>query len=155
MNLKKDDSRIFKANKLSKKTWVSFLVLIVGFTITMVITFQTYRNVDKIRSEEFAAVCSEVEHKISARLHAHALILRAGSAYFSVSDTVTRDEWTTFIERSKIEKNLPGILGVGYSLIIPADQLNEHIRRIRYEGSPNYTVYPQGKRTEYSGLVRV
>ena len=153
MNIKKEYSRIFRANKLFTIKRKALLVLIAGLTITMVITFQIYRNGEKIRSEEFAAICNETEHKIAARLQAHALILRAGSAYFSVSDTVTRVGWKNFIEHSKSEKNLPGILGIGYSIIIPADHLNEHILSVRKEGFPEYTVYPDNPRSEYTSII--
>ena len=43
--------------------------------------------------------------------------------FFSASDTVTRKEWSEFIAHAKISVNLPGIQGVGFSLIIPAKQL--------------------------------
>ncbi len=133
--------------------WKAILILIIALSLTLAITFHTRYHVNKTAQEEFETNCTEIERKISARLHAHALILRAGSAYFSVSDTVTREDWKIFIERSKIEKNLPGILGVGFSLLIPADQLNNHIRRIRKEGFPDYSVYPAGKRSIYTSII--
>ncbi|MDP2335542.1 MAG: hypothetical protein Q8N05_03640 [Bacteroidota bacterium] len=48
------------------------------------------------------------ELKIDTRLHAHAQLLRAGSAFFAISDTVTRKEWKEFYEHIKTEKNLQG-----------------------------------------------
>ncbi len=90
---------------------------------------------------------------MNTRLHTHALLLRTGSAFFSVADTITRAEWKKFVDNSKIEKNLPGIQGVGFSLIIPKKLLEEHIRRIQGEGFPNYRVYPAGNRDIYTSVV--
>lgn len=128
-------------------------VLFAGFALTALISYNSYRNVEKQEKEEFITACKEIELKIATRLRAHALILRAGSAHFGVSDTVTRDEWKKFIELSKIEDNLPGILGVGCSLIIPPNKLDKHIRQIQNEGFPDYKVYPEGKRDIYTSII--
>ncbi len=153
MYLVRNTLHSFAPEKHAKYSWKALLIFLAGLALTVLLTFNVYHNVDKIAQEEFETLCKEIEHKISARLHAHALILRAGSAYFSVSDTVTREDWKIFIERSKIEKNLPGILGVGFSLLIPADQLDNHIRHIRSEGFPKYSVYPAGKRSIYTSII--
>ncbi len=98
-------------------------------------------------------MCNEIEIKIATRLQAHVLLLQAGTAFFAVSDTVTRAEWKEFVNRSRINKNLPGIQGVGFSLIIPPDQLEQHIKWIQKEGFPDYTVYPEGKRDIYTSII--
>jgi PAS domain S-box-containing protein len=48
---------------------------------------------------------------------------------------------------------LPGIQGIGYSLIIKKEQLQEHIQQIRKEGFPDYTVRPAGNREIYTSIV--
>ena len=93
------------------KIWKALIVLIVGIVITLGITIYTYRIGEKQGNAEFASVCQDIKTKITSRLISHALILRAGSAFFAVTDTVTRSDWREFIEYSRIEKNLPGIAG--------------------------------------------
>ncbi|MCF8366008.1 MAG: CHASE domain-containing protein, partial [Bacteroidales bacterium] len=134
MNSTEKDVVHIKSISKYKISWKAYFILFAGLAITILLSLQSYRYTHKMAVEEFTTVCNEIEHKITARLHAHALVLRAGAAYFSVSDTVSRNEWKIFIDRTKIDKNLPGILGVGFSLIIPAGQLNNHISRIRMEG---------------------
>lgn len=136
-----------------KGSWKSLLVLIAGLLITVVFTYLTYRYNEKQAEDELRSASIELGLKIDARLRAHALILRTGAAYFSVSDTVSREQWKEFIERSRIDINLPGIQGVGYSVIIPSDKLQEHTESVRQEGFPNYTVSPEGKREIYTSIV--
>ena len=97
----------------SRRDWRAFFVLIAGLILAIAITLFTNTVVEKQAKDEFISICKEIEIKIATRLQAHVLILRAGTALFAVSDTVTRNEWKEFIDRSQIEKTLPGIQGVG------------------------------------------
>ena len=87
------------------------------------------------------------------RLHAHAQLLRSGSAFFAGSANVSRQDWKAFNEREKILLNLPGIQGIGYSVIVPEDQLKKHIQAIRSEGFPDYQIKPVGGRGIYTSIV--
>jgi signal transduction histidine kinase len=131
----------------------SVMILIAGLTLTAILTVFMYHNLENQVKEEFTSECIEIEIKITIRLHAHALILRSGAAFLSVTDTVTRKKWEEFNKHSQIERNLPGIQGVGFSLIIPHDQLEKHQQRIQQEGFPDYTVFPAGDRSIYSSII--
>jgi len=87
------------------------------------------------------------------RLHAHAQLLRTGAAFFAAFDTVTRNKWREFINQAKIVKNLPGIQGVGFSLVIPKNELQQHIQKIQDEGFRDYTVKPAGEREIYTSII--
>ncbi|MEI6436221.1 MAG: CHASE domain-containing protein, partial [Bacteroidota bacterium] len=137
----------------SGNAWKALIILIIGLAITIVATVYTKNNTEARAKSKFALVCNEIEIKISTRLHAHALILRAGSAFFAASDTVTRKDWREFFEHEKIDKNLPGIQGVGFSKVISKNQLQRHIQSIRNEGFPEYTVKPEGEREIYTTIV--
>ena len=65
----------------------------------------------------------------------------------------TRSDWKNFIEFSRFEKNLPGIQGIGFSFIVPKDQLEQHIKRIQAEGFPNYTIFPADDRSVYTSII--
>jgi PAS domain S-box-containing protein len=129
------------------------LFLIVGFGFTGLAVYYTRIDEREIRNREFTLVCNDIRTKILTRLHAHAQLLRTGSAFFAGSDSVSRNDWKTFIECAKVERNLPGIQGVGFTKIIPANKLSEHIQEVRREGFPDYTVKPSGKRDVYTSIV--
>jgi signal transduction histidine kinase len=128
-------------------------VLIAGLLLSFLLTFTTYRNVERQASEEFTSVSNEIALRVEARLEAHVLILRAGAAFFAVSDTVTRIQWREFIERTEVHEILPGIQGVGFSYIIPEDRLEQHIEQVRKEGFPDYTVTPSYERDIYTSIL--
>lgn len=134
-------------------TWMAFAFLIVGLGLTILVTYHISKNIEAQAKAEFALVCNEIEVKIETRLHAHAQLLRTGTAFFAASDTVTRNEWRKFITQAKIEKNLPGIQGVGFSSVIPKNELQQHIQKIQDEGFYDYTVKPAGEREIYTSII--
>ncbi len=138
---------------LSKKSWVSFAVLIVVMGLTMIAAIYTKNDLEKKSEREFAMVCNEIEAKISSCLFTHAQFLRSGASLFAVSDSVTRNDWKVFVENSKFNTNWPGNQGVGFSLIIKKEALEDHIQRIRKEGFPTYSLRPAGDRDIYTSII--
>lgn len=139
--------------KLSLHIWKALIILMIGLILTVFVSYLIYVDEEKRTEKEFSLVCYEIKTKIETRLHAQAQLLRSGAAYFNASDTVTRINWSEFVKQSKIEINLPGIQGLGFSIIIPKSQLEQHIQRIRNEGFPQYTVNPTNDRSEYTSII--
>ena len=137
----------------NKKIWLFWFVLAVGLLFTWIEAMNVKRTILLDAKQEFEFVCNEIKNKIITRLEVHAQILRSGSAFFESSTDVTREEWRKFIEQQRIENNLPGIQGVGFSLIIPKNQLVSHEQKIRSEGFPQYAVKPAGKRDIYTSII--
>jgi PAS domain S-box-containing protein len=133
-----------------RSTWI---VLVVGLIITATATLHIKSGVEKIAEHEFIYLCNEIDNKIIERLDNHASILQSGVAFFNASETVTREEWRIFNGAQKVEKQLPGIQGIGFSLLIPRAELARHIQGIRREGFPDYTLKPDGDREVYSSII--
>jgi len=87
------------------------------------------------------------------RFKAHPQLLSSSAAFLASTDTVTREQWKIFNESERITRNLVGIQGVGYSLIIPKNKLKQHIQSFRENGFPDYNVYPSGDREIYTSII--
>jgi len=124
-----------------------------GVLLSSLSTFYTKSNIDRLADREFNFLCGEINAAIAGRLDDHARILLSGAALFNSSDVVTRKEWRIFTHHQKIEKQLPGIQGIGFSLLIPRAELARHIQEIRNEGFPEYTVKPDEDRELYSSII--
>ncbi|MCX6279811.1 MAG: CHASE domain-containing protein, partial [Bacteroidetes bacterium] len=165
----KDEGRMTKIEKGMKKirllelllfsnpnfqnNWKSLVILLGALSLTLAAVFYAYREEAAKEQNELLLTGNELKAKISARLHDHALLLRSGSALFASSDTVTRKQWKAFVEAMKVEKNLQGIQGLGFAMIIPENQLQQYTRRIRGEGFPDFTVKPMGYRPVYTSIT--
>ena len=137
----------------NRKIWLALALLIAGLVLTCAAALYVKRGVESTARKEFVFACGEIKNRISIRLRAHAQLLRSGSAFFESADEITREAWTNFITRQKIERNLSGIQGIGYSVIIPIEELALHERKIRKEGFPQYAVKPTGKRDIYTSII--
>ncbi|MEI7813151.1 MAG: CHASE domain-containing protein, partial [Ignavibacteria bacterium] len=152
--------RIFLKNKSvpqpeRKRIWTALALLTGGLILTLAVSLIIKNYVEKDAKEKFNFACSELQDKISARLRAHAQLLRSWAAFFENSDEVTWSEWRSFSTGQMIEKNLPGIYGTGYAVMIAPDQLAAHEKKIRREGFPQYSVRPEGKREIYTPVMYV
>lgn len=150
--------KIAKYTKLSRKTssfvnLKSLLIFLFSITLTVILALLIKKSAESAARKNFELICHEIQHKIDVRLKAHAQLLRSGAAYFMASDTVTREEWKRFNKSENIDKNLPGILGVGFALWIPKDHLEAHIQMIRNSGFPNYKITPEGERENYTSII--
>jgi CHASE1-domain containing sensor protein len=134
---------------------VAWLILAVGLLITAVATLSMKTGVEKSAEKDFIAHCEEIQHEITARLYDHARILRSSAAYINASETVTRKSWQIYTRLQKIEQQLPGIQGIGFSLLIPRAELGRHIWSVRSEGYPEYVVKPDGNREVYSSIIYI
>ncbi|HEX2974930.1 MAG TPA: CHASE domain-containing protein [Bacteroidales bacterium] len=136
-----------------KETLVTLGVLIAGLLITAISVNNARINLRRAEVREFEYSANEYRIKIQNRLTEHAQLLRSGVALFSVSDTVTREEWHEFYQRTGINKFLPGIQGFGFTKLIRPGQLKKHIDLMRKSGFPDYNVVPEGKREIYSSII--
>ena len=136
-----------------QNVWKALIILLGALILTLEAVFYTNQVEEEKEKNELIATGNEIKAKITIRLHAHAQLLRAGAAFFAAKDTVTRSEWKAFIDGARIEKNLPGIQGLGFSLIVPKNKLQQHIQHIRNEGFPDYTIKPSGDRPVYSSII--
>ena len=142
----------------ARNAWIALVLLIFGLILTGGATYYIYIDEENQTNQEFSLICNEIKSKIETRLHAHSQLLRSSAAFFATSDTITRHEWKEFIKSSKIEKNLPGIQGVGFAYIVPKSQLQQHIQKIRNESKIDatigeYSIKPAGERDIYTSIV--
>lgn len=121
--------------------------------ISAAATLYMKASVERIAALQFTSHCHEMQNTITEKLADYALLLQSGVGLFNAYEVVTREEWRLFTKSHKIEKQLPGILGLGFSLLIPPAELTRHTHEIRSEGFPEYTLRPGGDRGIYSSII--
>jgi PAS domain S-box-containing protein len=131
----------------------AMLVLFAGLLLTLLVTGYIVMDVRKTEVADMQQVCSDIQSRIATRLDAHAQLLRCGAALFATKDHVSRGDWRAFYEKSHIEKNLPGILGLGYAEIVQKKDLQQHLESVRAEGFSKYQIFPAGDRGIYSTVI--
>ena len=136
-----------------RRIWQPWALLAGGLIVTAVAAHYTKSGADVAVQREFDFGCNEIKIKIQDRLNAHEQILRSGAAFFDHAGGVSREDWHRFAERQKVDQQLPGIQGIGFALLIPQQNLAQHVQEIRAEGFPQYQVRPEGERGIYSSII--
>jgi len=133
--------------------WGAYIVLLMSLLITISAWYFARAETTKRDHARFNFRVESIEKGIYERLQAYEFLLQGGSGLFSTTNEVTRDDWRTYITRLLVNQYYPGIQGVGFSKrILPSDK-DAHIRQIRSEGFPKYTINPVGDRPEYTSII--
>ncbi len=133
---------------------------VVPLAVLTVALFTTYNVWTRVRQNilneltiEFNFRVVEENLRIYERLAASKQALRSVASLFTASGTVTRKQFRTFINQLQIEENYPGIQGIGFIALVPANLKEKHIESIHAEGLSDYAIQPAGKRDFYTPVV--
>jgi signal transduction histidine kinase len=145
--------RLVNLKALPENSRKSLGLLFMGLLLITALVLYSSAYIRKTTFEEFALVCSDLQSKMETGLRAHAQLLKSGAALFAVTDTVTREMWSEYYERSRINRFLPGIVSFGYAEIVHENDLDTHIQSLRRQGFPDYRVFPEGEREVYAPFI--
>jgi PAS domain S-box-containing protein len=133
--------------------WLPLAVTLVG----ILLTFGSWYRARVVYRREvgvyFAFRTREAVSQIAERLHYYEQSLLATRGLLEASDGVTREEFATFAASLRLAERYPGILGIGYSVFVPAADKARHVAQVRGEGFPEYDIRPGGPRESYSSIV--
>ena len=137
------------------KKWsiASWFVLMIALLMTAAVTWHMASSVNASADHEFLCRSEDIHTVIKDKMDDYAFILQSCVALFNASDTITRENWHSFIQSHQVEQQFPGIQGIGFALLIPHTELTQHIQKIRSEGFPEYNVFPSGDRECYSSAI--
>jgi PAS domain S-box-containing protein len=138
---------------LSRKTALAWVALTLGVLASVLAGLQVKQLLERDAARQFAFDCDQVALKVRGRLDAYALILRGGAGLFAAAGTVERNEWRAYVETLQASRSVPGVQGIGFTQVIPPDELAAHVERIRAEGFPEYSVRPPGPRPLYTSII--
>ncbi|MFT6913924.1 MAG: diguanylate cyclase (GGDEF)-like protein/PAS domain S-box-containing protein [Motiliproteus sp.] len=137
----------------AKLLLVPLLVLTISLLITYALFYFTQVSANKNNQDYLDFRAREAVQIIKNRMADYETILRGAGGLFQASENVTREEFKRYISSLRLADNYPGIQGVGFSVFIPSKEKDNHIRTIRAEGFPSYSLYPEGEREAYSSII--
>lgn len=148
--------RLLTSGFTLRETLITIGILIAGLILTIASVFYSRNNIEEAAKRDFEYSCNQLRIKIETRLEEQAQLLRGGRGLFSVSDTITVGEWAEFFNGTKVEQFLPGIQGLGYTVLIRPEELEKHeklFREIYADYKPDYQVMPEGERDIYTSII--
>jgi len=131
----------------------AWIILAISLLITLIAWKISDNYAEQRAKERFEFQIEEAQNAILKRFINYEQVLRGGLGLFKSSSHVNREEWKSYVSILDIDTFFPGTLGVGYSVWLPAEQLNNHISTIRQLGFTDFEVRPKGQREYYSSII--
>ncbi len=125
--------------------WLAFVL---SLSITLAATWLSISNVGREWNERFAEQIEDFVSVLVDRLSAYEELERAGAAFVSSSEKVTRSEWNHFVNTVAIERRYPGLQMTGLVEHVRSEGLQSFIAEAT-EDSPGFSLHPKGDRDEY------
>lgn len=103
--------------------------------------------------QRFSFQTQDISEAIARRMSTYETALRGGVGVFRIASEVTRASWYDYVSSLALDKNFPGIQGVGYTLMVSPSEREAHIAEMRASGFPDYEIKPAGEREVYSTII--
>ena len=132
---------------------IAYGVLLVSLGLTGVAFYISRSYIQSNVQQRFRFQTEAMSALIGQRLLEYEVVLRSGAGLLNASDKVSRAEWHQFASKLTLQQNFPGSLGLGFSQLIQAGQLDSHVAQVRAQGFAGYSVWPEGVRDRYSAIV--
>jgi len=129
------------------------ITLIVCTALSVYLALLVKREVERDFATQFNATSDQIATKLAERLQTFGLVLRAGAGVFSATIDVGRNEWRAYVDELEPQLTLPGVQGIGFSLLLQPEQVAQHVTSVRSEGFPDYTLSPPGERELYTSII--
>ncbi len=137
-----------------------FFFKVIPFILMLVLGVITYHYYKTIKNNEyndlktkFSLKAQEYQTLMQERMLDYEHVLYGIKGLFLASDSIEREEFKSYVEALSIEHYFPGIQGIGYSAVVPADQKDAFIDKVRSEGFSSYNITPVAPRGFYTTII--
>lgn len=152
--LESNRSRALESQRSRRsRVLLPYLILAFGLCFTFLVSFYFSQLAEAQDLSRFRNSVRQIDDRITARIQTSIALLRAGTGLFAASDSVSAGEFDRFVQQIELQKNYPGIQGIGFSLKFSTDQKTEIIAARHREGLPDFKVWPDYPRDEYHAIV--
>lgn len=98
------------------------LALFAGLLATLVAALLMADAEEGRRQARFDGLADGAIASIQSRMLSQLTLLRGAAGFFNASEQVTREDFRRYVERLRLDKNYPGVLGIGYAAFSAAGQ---------------------------------
>ncbi|MCC6533836.1 MAG: CHASE domain-containing protein [Burkholderiales bacterium] len=130
------------------------IVLSCGLVFTalvVIVLASTMAQRDRLSFESNARAAQAV---VLDRIEVSIALLRGAAGLFaSHTGEPTVSEFRDFMNRTALRDAYPGILGIGYSRRVPADERDAVERALQAQGQQDFRIWPQDAREQWHAIV--
>lgn len=137
----------------SRQVGIPPLVLLLSLSLTLVVTYYFQVSTAARDQFRFQNVVHKTEGAIERRMETYIALLRAVAALFDASERVELSEFRAFANRIDVQRNYPGIQGVGFSRRLLPEEKEAYVAQMREGRGEAFNIRPEGERAEYHSIT--
>jgi PAS domain S-box-containing protein len=125
------------------------LILLLSLGVTFYAWKMVAHYVYEKNAAEFTSLAQESETALLHRIDSYQHVLLGGVGFFQGAGTVSRAQWRTYVEAIDIQRNYPGINGIGWIADVTPHELQDFTESMRHQGQPDFTEHPDTPTPNY------
>jgi signal transduction histidine kinase len=142
-----------RANPLSRGI-LPYLILLLGFCFTLLVYHYFSKLIVEQDRSNFERSVQEIQDRLRLKIETSVALLRAGTGLFAASDSVEASEFERFVQQIELEKNYPGVLGIGFSRRFAPQQMADVVAEMHRQRKNDFHVWPaDSPRSEYNAIL--
>ena len=143
-------NRLIRGNRV----FLPYLILTIGICFTFVVYYYFSKLTREQDQSNFARAVQQIQDQVRLRVETSITLLRSGTGLFAASDSVEAVEFERFVQQIELQKNYPGVQGMGFSRRFKAAEKKNVIAEMRRQGVSDFKVWPdETPRSEYNAIV--
>ncbi|WP_162255176.1 CHASE domain-containing protein [Rhizobacter sp. Root1221] len=128
-------------------------MLLAGLAATVLAWHFTAADTERRAADRFDDIARDIQASVQERMGVYEQALRGGRGLFDASVRVERGEWRQYVESLTINRNYPGIQGLGFSERVSRADRQRYVEQVRADGLPAFDFHPAGERDEYTSIT--
>ena len=131
-----------------------FLILLIGLGFTLLVYYYFSKLTLEQDQSNFARAVQEIQDQVRLRIETSITLLRSGTGLFAASDSVEAKEFENFVKQIELDKNYPGIQGLGYSQRFSPAEKASLVAEMKRQVAADFHIWPdQTPRSEYNAIT--
>jgi len=139
--------------QFSYARFVPWLILVVSLLLTYQLWQNDQRDSEQKQKIRFEAQVLEIVGRIQERMKAYEHVMHGAKGLFYAGGSVEHPAFHEYVAALTLEKDYPGIQGLGFNVLVPLAGKEKHIAAMRKKGFPAYTIRPEGERDPYTAII--
>jgi len=133
-----------------------YLILLLGFCFTLLVFYYFSQLTLEQDRTNFQRSVQEIKDQLNLRIATSIALLRSGTGLFAASDSVEAAEFDRFVQQIELDKNYPGILGIGFSRRFSPEEKPQVMSYMKQQGFADFKIWPDdavNPRSEYNAIL--
>ncbi|MBE9125675.1 MULTISPECIES: CHASE domain-containing protein [unclassified Coleofasciculus] len=136
-----------------RRIWIPYFVLGITLVITSLATYYAAKTSEDKDQLRFENAVQRTQDDIQNRLDTYIAMLRATSGLWVVNESVSREQFRTYVNHLELPRRYPGIRGIGFSKRVMPEEKEALVSEMRRQGVENFTLQPEFERSEYHTII--